>query len=192
MAEYLESRLPDSLTADISGNAPIEIKELAVKWFAILRMNFKENGFAGPIASRVKVTDVSILPSTDDPLRVEGRMTCEIDVTLDMCNEQGVLSGGCIVTLFDEGSNISMVIASAIKGRQSVGVSQTINMFFHAPAVVGVTLRLVHFSIASDSQMNSGRSEIWDTTNHRLVASGTQLSMSPSTPQPKPEIKSSL
>lgn len=89
IAEYLESRLPDSLTADISGNAPIEIKELAVKWFAILRKNFKENAFAGPIVSRVKVTDVSILPSMDDPLRAEGRMTCEIDVTLgtyiDLC-----------------------------------------------------------------------------------------------------------
>jgi len=74
-----------------------------------------------------------------------------------------------------------MAVASAAEGRwQSGGVSQTINVFFHAPAAVGVKLRLVHSSVASDSQIYSARSEIWDATNHRLVALGTQLAMPPS------------
>jgi len=179
---YLKSRLPDNLTADITGNAPIEIKELAVKWLAIF--HGKGKGFIGPIVSRVKVTDVSILPSTDDPLKLEGKVTCEIDVTPDMCDEQGLLAQGCLVTLFDEGSNMSMIVATAAAGRHPFsGVSQTINMYFHASAVAGVKLRLVHFSIASDSQIKSGRSEIWDATNRRLVASGTQLSIPPSVPK---------
>jgi acyl-coenzyme A thioesterase 13 len=129
----------------------------------------------------VKVTDVSILPSREDPLKLEGKVTCEVDVTPDMCNERGVLAQGCIVTLLDEGTNLSMSVASAAEGRlEPGGVSQIINVLFHAPATVDVKLRLVHSSMASDSQTNSARSEIWDTTNHRLVASGTQLAMLPS------------
>ncbi|KAF8806194.1 hypothetical protein BYT27DRAFT_7191508 [Phlegmacium glaucopus] len=179
--EYFKSRLPDSMTAGITGNAPIEIKELPIKWLTLFRK--KGKGFAGSVVSRVKVTDVSILPNTADPSRLEGKVTCEIDVTPDMCNEHGVLAQGCLVTLLDEGTNISMAVASAAEGRgQPGGVSQTINIALHEPAVAGVKLCLVHTSIASDSQMNSARSEIWDATNGRLVASGTQLSMPPSIP----------
>jgi len=177
--EYLKSRLPDNATADITGNAPVEIKELPIKWLTFFRG--KGPGFASSILSRVKVTDVSILPSREDPLKLEGKVTCEVEVTTDMCNERGVLAQGCLVTLLDEGTNLSMAVASAAEGSwQSVGVSQTINVFFHAPATIGVKLRLVHSSMASDSRINSARSEIWDATNHRLVASGTQLAMSPS------------
>jgi len=82
--EYLESRLPDSMTADITGNAPIEIKELPIKWLALF--HDKGKGFAAPIVSRVKVMDVSVLPSMDDPLRLEGKVTCEIDVTQGIVN----------------------------------------------------------------------------------------------------------
>lgn len=78
-SHYLKSRLPEGATADITGNASVEIKELPIKWFHHLRGT--GNGFASPILSRVKVTDVSILPSTNDPLRLEGKLTCEIDVT---------------------------------------------------------------------------------------------------------------
>jgi len=96
--EYLKSyRLPDSATADITGNAPVEIKELPIKLLAIFRD--KGKGFAGLIVSRVKVTDVSIHNSK---LRLEGKVSCEIDVTPDMCNERGVLAQGCLLTLLDE------------------------------------------------------------------------------------------
>ena len=78
--EYLKSRLlPDSVTADITGNAPVEIKELPIKWLTFFRG--KGTGFAGPIVSRVKVRDVSILPSSEDPLKLEGKVTCEVEVT---------------------------------------------------------------------------------------------------------------
>jgi len=176
---YLKSyRLPHSAIVDITGNAPVEIKELPIKWLALFHDNGK--GFAGSIMSRVKVTDVSIIHDSST-LRLEGKVSCEIEVTPDMCDEQGVLAQGCIFTLLDEGTNISMAVASAAEGGwRPGGVSQTINVFFHAPAAIGVKLHLVHSSIASDSQMFSARSEIWDATNHRLVASGTQLTMSPS------------
>lgn len=71
--------LPAEILAGISGNAPDEIKELPAKWLTIFRNNGK--GFAGAIAGRLKVTEVSVVPHPDDPLKMEGKVITEIDVT---------------------------------------------------------------------------------------------------------------
>ncbi|KAF8165863.1 hypothetical protein B0H34DRAFT_690749 [Crassisporium funariophilum] len=179
--DYLQSRLPVDVMAGITGNAPLEIKELPVKWLAIFRNRGK--GFAGSVADRVKVTDVSIVPSVDDPLKIEGKVTVEVDVTPDMCDARGVLHEGCIVYLLDECSTVAMVVNNAAEGRWSPpGVSMTINTLFHAPALAGTKLRIVNSSLASGDQTNAARTQVWDTNNHRLVASGTQLAMPPSRP----------
>ncbi|KAJ3511167.1 hypothetical protein NLJ89_g4255 [Agrocybe chaxingu] len=96
----LESPLPDSLLDSITGNVPREIKELPVKWLAVFRN--EGTGFAGNISGRVKVTDVSVVPGVDDPLRMEAKVTTEVEVTEDMCDSQGVLHEGCIIYLIDE------------------------------------------------------------------------------------------
>ncbi|PPQ65513.1 hypothetical protein CVT24_010809 [Panaeolus cyanescens] len=178
---FLETRLPEELMAGITGNVPIEIKELPVKWLGVFRR--KGKGFSGNIAKRLQVKDVSILPSVDDPEKLEGIVTCEIDVTPDMCNAQGLLDQGCIVYLLDECSTISMVVGNAAEGRMApAGVSQTINTLFHSAATVGTTLRIINRALASGFETNSAKTEIWNKQTHRLVASGTQLSMSPSIP----------
>jgi hypothetical protein len=38
-------------------------------------------GFAGAIAGRLKVTEVSVVAHPDDPLKAEGKVITEIDVT---------------------------------------------------------------------------------------------------------------
>ncbi|KDR84176.1 hypothetical protein GALMADRAFT_220003 [Galerina marginata CBS 339.88] len=178
-SHYLQSRLPDELTSGITGNAPLEIKELPLKWLAIFRN--KGRGFAGSVAARLKVTDVSVVPSVDDPLKKEGKVVCDIEVTPDMCSERGVLDEGCIFFLIDECSTVAMVVINAYDGLNTPpGVSQTINTFYHNPALVGMKLRLVSTSLSSGLQTNAGRCEVWDTKNHRLVASGTQQTMPPS------------
>ncbi|KAF9054653.1 hypothetical protein BJ165DRAFT_1337667 [Panaeolus papilionaceus] len=190
---FLDTRLPGELMAGITGNVPVEVKELPVKWLAVFRNRGK--GFSGKIAKRLKVKDVSILPCVDDLGKMEGRVTCEIDVTPDMCNAQGLLDQGCIVYLLDECSTISMVVGNAAEGRMvPAGVSQTINVLFHSTATVGTTLRIVNRALASGYESNSAKTEvIWNASTHRLVASGTQLSMSPSLPQkwdPTPRFQS--
>lgn len=77
--QLLQIPLPAELLAGISGNAPDEIKELPVKWLTIFRKHGK--GFAGAIAGRLKVTEVSVVAHTDDPLKAEGKVITEIDVT---------------------------------------------------------------------------------------------------------------
>ncbi|PPR04664.1 hypothetical protein CVT24_011882 [Panaeolus cyanescens] len=55
-------------------------------------------------------------------------------------------------------------------------------MMFHSPASVGTKLRIINKSLAVGETSNSAKTEIWDVQNNRLVASGAQLSMPPSTP----------
>jgi len=76
--QLLKLPLPAELLAEISGNAPNEIKELPVKWLTIFRKDGK--GFAGAIAGRLKVTEVSVVPHPHDPLKMEGKVVTEIDV----------------------------------------------------------------------------------------------------------------
>lgn len=77
--QLLQLPLPAEFLAGISGNAPNEIKELPVKWLTIFRKDGK--GFAGGITGRLKVTEVSVVPHPDDPLKMEGKVITEIDVT---------------------------------------------------------------------------------------------------------------
>ncbi|TFK43960.1 hypothetical protein BDQ12DRAFT_675858 [Crucibulum laeve] len=178
---FLQEPLAQEVIDSIGGNAPPEIKSLPVKWLHIFKR--RGNSFANSIAERVRVTEVSVLPSPDDAEKLEGKVVCEIEVTQDMCNSKGVMHAGCAVFLMDEGIAVSLVVGNAGEGRITpAGVSQTLNTYFHEPAPVGTRLRIVSTSMYSGYQSNGGRCEIFDVANHRLIASGTQLMMPPSIP----------
>ncbi|KAJ3562825.1 hypothetical protein NP233_g9335 [Leucocoprinus birnbaumii] len=136
--DFLQGPLAEGLIANITGNAPQEIKELPVKWLMIYRA--RGNSFSCQIADRIKVVDVSVVPNVDDPLKNDGRVTTEIEVTPDMCNAQGVLHDGCKVFLIDECSATVLTTINAFEGHGFMsGVSQTMNVLFHAPATIRTT-----------------------------------------------------
>jgi acyl-coenzyme A thioesterase 13 len=76
---FLSTPLGPSLTNDILGNAPISVKELPVKWLAIFRS--RGNGYCNSVAEKLKVTEVSIGASAEDPQKLEGMTACEVEVT---------------------------------------------------------------------------------------------------------------
>jgi len=89
LASFTADRLPSELTSHITGNVPIEIKELPVKWLAVFRNDAQ--GFAGPVSLHMRVTDVSAHPSPDHAKRLQGKVTVEIDVTPCMCSSSPTL-----------------------------------------------------------------------------------------------------
>ncbi|KAH9482267.1 hypothetical protein JR316_0004365 [Psilocybe cubensis] len=178
---FLRGRLPDDITSSITGNTSVELKEIPVKWLAIFRNN--GSGFGGNISARINVVDVSVVANGDDPLKTEGKVTCEIEVTPDMCNSNGILNEGCIIYLIDECSTLAMVVINAHTGLNTPpGVSQTINTFFHFPGVIGTKLRIISTSLASGEETNTGRCDVWDKDKHRLIATGIQQTTLPSRP----------
>lgn len=79
LSAFLETRLEDEVVSLISGNAPREIKEIPIKWLAVFR--HRKVSFASLIADRVRVVEVSIVENPEDPVKIDGRVVCEIDVT---------------------------------------------------------------------------------------------------------------
>jgi acyl-coenzyme A thioesterase 13 len=115
---FLDSRLEDEVVARISGNAPREIKEIPVKWLSIFHN--RKISFAYTVTERIEVVEVSIVRNSEDQLKMDGRVVCEIDVTSgsrqasffmsnysrpitpDMLNAAGAMHEGCAVLLIDE------------------------------------------------------------------------------------------
>ncbi|KAF9057509.1 hypothetical protein BJ165DRAFT_1411741 [Panaeolus papilionaceus] len=178
---FLQKPLEIEQTSSIAGNAPRQAKELALKWLSIFRN--KGKGYAGSVSDKLRVVEVSFQPKPTDPSKLEGVVVCEVEVIPEMCNTRGVADQGYLVYLLDECSTTSMIIGNTAEGRiVSACVSQTINAMFHAPATIGTKLRIVNRSLAVGDASNSAKTEIWDVQSNRLVASGAQLSMPPSTP----------
>ncbi|KAL0954567.1 hypothetical protein HGRIS_003527 [Hohenbuehelia grisea] len=174
---YMRSHtiLPEKLSA-VSGNAPANAKEVALKWLSVYRA--KGTGFSGHIADSIRVTEASIISNPEEPSKDEGRVVCEIEVTEDMVNDNGQLHEGCAIYFIDECSTLALSVLLESKGLNSDGgVSQTIDTTFHSSAPVGAKLRIVNISMGIEEPMFCTRSEVWDDKGHKLIATAVQTKM---------------
>ncbi|KAJ7147375.1 HotDog domain-containing protein [Mycena filopes] len=135
----------------------------------------KRPGFGNSIISALVVTEASVLPKAEEPLKEEGRVVCEITVTEDMLNGGGNIHGGCSAFLIDVCSTLSLMVY-----KPGMHVSQSLNIVYHSPATLGEKLRIVNTSMTIGARAMSARTEIWNDTKHRLVASGVHIKMQPS------------
>ncbi|KAA1466659.1 Thioesterase/thiol ester dehydrase-isomerase [Dentipellis sp. KUC8613] len=164
--------------AKVAGNASLDAKARVARGYAIIAK--KTSGFSAPIARRLHLVEVDVRGKADEPSRQEARVVCETEVAEDMLNIAGNMHGGCSAFLVDVCSSTPF---AALSPEGAMGVSQAINMVYHAPARLGDKLKIVSTTIAVGARVMSARCEIWDTTNHRLVASGVHVKMDPSPPK---------
>ncbi|KAF8510463.1 HotDog domain-containing protein [Hysterangium stoloniferum] len=164
--------------SSIQGNVPDELK-LFVDSLLGRFMVDSLRGFADDIGRRIKITEITVKPMENAPKKREGVVVCEIEVDEGMVNGGGNLHGGCSAYLIDMCTSLPI---AAVSGGYA-GVSQSLNMLYHAPAPVGTPLRIISKSIAVGARAMSSRGEIWDTKNSRLVASGVHVKMMPSSPK---------
>ncbi|KAF8138823.1 HotDog domain-containing protein [Boletus edulis] len=162
-----------NLPAVFLGMHPSKSK-LVQRWLNVMTTH----GFGTRSVQHMELVEVSIVPNVDEPTRQEARVVLEMTVTQDTTNSSGKMHGACIVHLVDICTTLPTAAMSfASGGSGSVGVSQSINVVYHAPASLGDKLRLINTSTAMGTRTWNGRIEIWDVTHHRLVASGTQVKM---------------
>ncbi|KAI5893166.1 uncharacterized protein SCHCODRAFT_02621034 [Schizophyllum commune H4-8] len=172
--------------SEIAGNASDDVKaafrDLSM-WFS---RDGKPRGFAASVGARISVDEVSILKKAEEPTREEARLVCSLEVTEDMLNGAGSMHGGCSAYLIDFCSSLALSAHSAhAYGSPVFMVSQALNVVYHSPAVLGDRIRIVNTSIALGARASSARTEIWNDTHHRLVASGVHIKMQPSPPKTK-------
>ncbi|KAJ3770360.1 hypothetical protein FB446DRAFT_172303 [Lentinula raphanica] len=119
-------------------------------------------------------------------------LICEVDVSPDMANNHHLLHGGCTAFLVDMCSSLSVVALTMM--RRSIKspspavqnhpaqfdmLSQSMNVVYHSPSQVGDRLRIVSTTMPMRELVSNVcvQTEIWSTTQHRLVASGVQNMM---------------
>ncbi|KAF8644452.1 hypothetical protein AX16_008451 [Volvariella volvacea WC 439] len=197
----------------IAGNAPQQIKDLLSDLITFFGMNLLKPGsvpglptssassdsltsltpepvldyvpiFGDSIVKRLMTTEVSINQKAEEPKKLEGRVVCEITVDEDMINGAGNVHGGCLAFLIDACSTLSLTALRASQtGVPFYGVSQSLNIVYHSPAGMGEKLRLVNTTMTAGARAVSARTEVWNDTHHRLVASGVHIKMEPSEPK---------
>ncbi|KAI6146124.1 HotDog domain-containing protein [Pisolithus tinctorius] len=157
----------------IGGNVSTKLKQAFFDAFFARIKNAKAKrykGFEPEIASRT------------EPEKLEARTVFEISVGEDMVNLNGALHGGCSALLIDNCSRMPVILLGlATTGRVEFGVSKSLNILYHGPAMVGDRLRIVSTTLSYGSRVLTSCCEIWDATNHRLVASGVHTIMLAST-----------
>ncbi|KAF9480193.1 hypothetical protein BDN70DRAFT_877948 [Pholiota conissans] len=174
----------------IGGNAPDEIKRLLGNprafWATFLKPGQRPlNSFGKAISDRMKVTELSIISKAEEPNKLEGRAVLELEVWEDMVNNGGNIHGGCSAFLIDMASTFALTVLNVYEtGKVHPSVSQALNVVYHSPAAIGEKLRLVNTTLTIGKRAESVRTEIWNVTHRRLVASGVHIKMLPSPPPP--------
>ncbi|OJA18087.1 hypothetical protein AZE42_04169 [Rhizopogon vesiculosus] len=111
--EHVSSHMmPESGDTDISqveGNASPEMKRELLGWVQYLAtrrvtqsIGDQFGAFENKIASRLRLTEVSILPKAEEPEKLEGRVVFEYEALLEMANHIGTLYGGVAAMLIDQ------------------------------------------------------------------------------------------
>ncbi|KIO12364.1 hypothetical protein M404DRAFT_674051 [Pisolithus tinctorius Marx 270] len=169
----------------IGGNVSTKLKQAFFDAFFARIKNAKAKrykGFEPEIASRTVWMEMSMRKKAEEPEKLEARTVFEISVGEDMVNLNGALHGGCSALLIDNCSRMPVILLGlATTGRVEFGVSKSLNILYHGPAMVGDRLRIVSTTLSYGSRVLTSCCEIWDATNHRLVASGVHTIMLAST-----------
>ncbi|KAJ7938176.1 HotDog domain-containing protein, partial [Mycena leptocephala] len=125
---------------------------------------------------------------SEESLKKEARLVCEIVVTEDCLNGAGNIHGGCSAFLIDmwvifKSYEVQCSSMCFMAFQRGMHVSQSLNIVYHSPATLGEKLRIVNNTMTVGSRVMSARTEIWNATQHRLVASGVHVKMRPSGPK---------
>ncbi|KAF9011743.1 hypothetical protein BDQ17DRAFT_1272058 [Cyathus striatus] len=174
--------------AHIAGNASPDVKRFLSNPGQFYQ-NIRSTEVKGPIfgqaiQERLRVTEVSVNRKEEEPNKLEGKVVLEITVAEDMVNGGGNIHGGCSAFLIDMCSTLALsALSLSSKNELNLSVSQSLNIVYHSPAGLGDQLRLVNTTLTLGARAHSARTEIWNVTHHRLVASGVHIKMQPSFPK---------
>ncbi|KIY68396.1 hypothetical protein CYLTODRAFT_374362 [Cylindrobasidium torrendii FP15055 ss-10] len=178
--------------ADIAGNAPAHIKELFAHPLLMLGMmdidagSASARGFGKDVMPLLSITEASMSESAEAPSKKDARVICKLVVTDDMLNGAQTLHGGCSAYLVDACSTLAIILHAYVSdGRIRAGVSQSLTITYHSPALPGDELKIVNTTLSMGASTMVARTEIWNATRKRLVVTGVHIKMDPKQPKAK-------
>ncbi|KAG1892047.1 hypothetical protein F4604DRAFT_1697036 [Suillus subluteus] len=145
--------------SQVEGNASSEVKHTLLGALQSMRPSHisqstgkPSRGFEAEFASRLQLTEVSILSKAEEPEKFEGRVVFQVTVdegTLcvlifgvlidnfsEMLNGAKNMHGGCSAMMIDICSTMPIyVLGVSTSGYGVFGVSQSLNIVYHSPAL---------------------------------------------------------
>ncbi|KAL0946316.1 hypothetical protein HGRIS_012556 [Hohenbuehelia grisea] len=121
----------------VGGNAPDYVKQLNQNTFFSYGVG-DEDCFGHNVGKAVRFVDVSIDRRLERQGRQEATTVAEVIVSKNMLNGAGMLHGGCVAYLIDNCCSTPLVVLGLLQSVNGVGVTQSMNIMFHAPAKMSV------------------------------------------------------
>ncbi|KAK0491592.1 hypothetical protein IW261DRAFT_97845 [Armillaria novae-zelandiae] len=171
----------------VTGNAPEDVKQCLRVFLAV----GQTKGFGHQILSRLSISHVALDASPEQRARDQSKIVCSLAVTEDMLDTMpGTLHGSCSAFMVDTCSSLGLIAyvlckTTACNWDKIYTISQTLDVVYHSPALLGDELKVVSTSMSIGARTVSIRTELWNTTRQSLVASGVHLKMLPSLPPSK-------
>ncbi|KAI0633959.1 hypothetical protein C8Q77DRAFT_1217320 [Trametes polyzona] len=173
---------PESLptyldAADIAGNVPHHIKQLTLNTLGAYGVGDRDC-FAHTVGRRIRITDMNFEKKGE---KTEVVVVAEAQACKEMLNGAGTVHGGCLCYLIDNCASFPLVALGLMQGLNGVGVSQAMNVFFHAPAAIDTCMRITSTSVTLGGRIMTSRCEISEKQSGRLIASALLSKMQPAT-----------
>ncbi|TBU39119.1 hypothetical protein BD309DRAFT_970375 [Dichomitus squalens] len=110
--------------------------------------------------------------SLDD---LEATTVCELVVDQSMLNVHGTFAGACAAHIIDIATFSPLFALATVTGSDPSGFSTSMNLVWHAPAVLGSTLRFVGTSLSCKAKFATARCEVYDKEKGTLIVSATHV-----------------
>ncbi|KAL1939533.1 hypothetical protein VTO73DRAFT_9844 [Trametes versicolor] len=171
---------PESLpayldAADISGNVPQHIKQLVLNTLGAYGVG-ESDCFAHTVGRRIRIAEMN---SQKRGEKTEVVVVAEAQACKEMLNGAGTVHGGCLCYLIDNCASFPLVALGLMLEINGVGVSQAMNVFFHAPAAIDTCMRITSTSVTLGGRIMTSRCEVTDKESGRLIASALLSKMQP-------------
>ncbi|KAI0717831.1 HotDog domain-containing protein [Cerioporus squamosus] len=161
--------------SDVAGNASDEVKQLTLNTLGAYGVG-DTDCFAYTVGRRIRITEMNIEQKGE---KMEVAVVAEVQASKGMLNGAGTVHGGCICYLIDNCASFPLVALGLIKNINGVGVTQALNIFFHAPASIDTCMQITSTSVTLGGRIMTSRCEITDKKTGRMIASALLGKMQP-------------
>lgn len=172
---------PNEDVSAIRGNCTDESKQLNVNTLAFYAAA-GTNVFGSEQAKHIKMLEANVRQRTcgtehwADPQALEAEVIFDVPVHEEMLNRGGrTVSGACVTHFIDICTCSALYALATTIGQDLECASLSLEVKYHAPALLGMTLRMVCTTLAMRTRIVSAIAEVYDKDTGKLLYSGVHV-----------------
>jgi len=159
----------------IGGNAPEIAKQLTNNVLGAYGGG-TPGGPSYELGRAIRIAELNVEKVGD---RWDAVAIAEVTVSEGMLNGAGVVHGGVMCFIIDNCASLPLVALGVVRKTNGVGVSQSLNVLFHAPATQGLCIRVESTAVTLGARVMSSRCQVTDKASGRVIATAVLSKMQP-------------